>query len=295
MALPYRKFRLLNGNNDLFTLTEQTYKVFADDPQGLGFSKTMSTLRLGNDYFIPYQIFNLDQISFTIRFYDDNLSDKYQKYNDFISFLSFKPLYLQYQKPNSFVWYRRQVETLSLTKTQVNYENGMLETPLVLQPLSFWEDNATNIIETDNQFESGKIYPINYPFTYGNTSLSNISLTSNGMLESPLEITINGAITNPQYILYDENDNVYGRGKFNGQFDYIYINSDEANETIELQRGGLILDNPLSYQDLTIGSPNEINITFLKLQTGNSKFRFIVDSGFSGSVKLEWRNRYVTI
>lgn len=296
MAIPYRKFRLQNANGTYFTLTEPTYKVFADDPTGLGFSKTLSTLRLGDDNLITYSLFNLDQIHFEILFYDDKLTDKYQKYNDFINFLSFKPIYLQYQKPNSFVWYRRQVEPLSLSKTQVQYKTSMLVCPLELLPLTFWEDDISNVVHTSNQIErGGKIYPITYPFAYGNVSLSNIPIVSNGMLATPLEITINGLVSNPQYIVYDENDVVYGRGKFNGTFDNIYINSDEANEQLILERGGLVLDNPLSYQDLTVGSPNEIYITFLKLKTGNSKLRFIVDGAFDGDVKIEWRNRYVTV
>lgn len=295
MAIPYRKFRLYNGVGNYFTLTEPTYKVFADDPAGLGYSKTMQTLRLGDDYAVPYQIFNLDQISFTIRFYDDKLADKYQKYNDFINFLSHKPLYLQYQRPNSFTWYRRRIETLSLGKTQVDWQNRMLSCPFVVQPLTFWEDDKSNVIETDNQFESGKVYPITYPIVYGNTSINNIDMTAIGLLDAPIQLTIDGTVVNPQYILYDEKGNVYGRGKFNGTFDRVYVNSDEAEEYVELQRGGLILDNPLSYQDLTIGSPNDIYVTFLKLKTGNSKIRFVVDSGFTGSVRLEWRNRYVTV
>lgn len=295
MALPYRKFKLKNGVGAEFTLTEPTFKAFASNPQGLGYSKTISTLRLGDDNLIPYQIFNLDQMSFEILFYDDSLSDKYQKYNDFVSFLSRKPLYLQYQKPNSFTWYRRAIETLTLTKTEVDHDSKILRCPFTILPLSFWEDDTANVIETDNQIESGKVYPIRYPFSYGDTALSNIPLTSLGMLNTPLEITISGTVVNPQWILYDENDNVYGRAKLNGSFDSVYVNSDEANEQLVLERGGLILDNPMSYQDLTIGSPNEIFITFLKLQTGKSKIRFIVDGGFDGTVKIVWRNRYVTV
>lgn len=295
MAIPYRKFKLVNGAGSEFALTNPNHKVFGDNPQGLGYSKTMQTLRLGDDNLIPYQIFNLDQMSFDIVFYDTSLADKYQKYNDFVNFLSHKPLYLLYQKPNSFTWYRRRVETLSLTKTQVQYDTGHLRCTFTIIPLSFWEDDIANVIETDNQIESGKIYPIKYPIMYGNTNLSNIPMTSNGMLNTPIKLTINGSVTNPQWILYDDNDVIYGRGKLNGTFDHVYINSDEAEEEMVLERGGLILDNPMSYQDLTVGSPNQIYITFMKLQTGKSKMRFIVDGGFSGSVKVEWRNRYVTV
>ena len=290
----YRKFKLLNGLNMTFTLTDRNFKVFGNNPQGLGYSRTMNLLRLGDDNAIPYQMINLDTINLEILFYDDNLADKYQKYNDFVNFLSHKPLYLQYQKPNSFTWYRRRVEVLSLSKSEVTIDS-ILHCPLVLQTLSFWEDNDSNVIDTDNTLIDGKVYPITYPFYYGNTALTNIPLVSVGVLDSPLEITINGTIVDPQYILYDANDNVYGMGKFNGTFDKVYINSNEANEEVQLERNGILLDNPLYYQDLSIGSPNEVYITFLKIKTGTSKLSFIVDLDFDGDIKIEWRNRYVSV
>ena len=296
MPSSYRKFKLVNGDGKEFNFTDPSYKVFADSPQGLGYSKTITSLRLGDDLLIPYSIFNLDQISFTIRFYDDKLADIYQKYNDFINFMSYKPLYLLYQKPNSFTWYRRRIETLSLGKTQVDYQNRMLSCPFTIQPLTFWEDDKANVIKISNNEQSnGKEYPITYPFSYAGKSFDNIDITTTGLLDMPLKITIDGTVTNPQYIIYDSKGTMYGTGKFIGTFDKLFINSDEAEEEIQLMRGGLIIDNPLSYQDLTIGSPNEIYVTFLKLKTGKSKLRFVLDSGFDGSVLIEWRNRYVTV
>lgn len=296
MALEYRKFKLVNGKGTEYQLTDKAFKVFANNPQGLGYSKTLSKIRLGDEDLVYYTKFNLDDLSFELLFYDSKLSDKYQKYQEFINFLSFKPLYLLYQAPNSFTWYRRKVESVSLSKSQVNYNDRMLHCNFVLTALSFWEDNTSNIIETNNQtLEGGKIYPITYPIVYGQSSVSNIGLTAVGLLESPLEITINGLITDPAWTLYDENDNIYGRAKFIGTFDKVYVNSKETDEEIVLMRNNLKLDNPLSYQDLTIGSPNEIFITFLKLQVGRSKITFFVGDNFVGNVKVEWRNRYVSI
>lgn len=292
----YRKFRLQNSNNTIYELADKNFKVFGSDPEGLGFSKTISMLRLGDELSIPYSMINLDTITFELLFYDDSLADKYQKYTDFIDFISHKPLYLLYNTPNTFDWYRRRIESLSLSKTEVSAEDSMLHCTYKMQCLTFWEDDKSNVIETSNQEEDGgKTYPITYPFEYGQSSVSNISLTSVGVLDSPLEITIDGLITNPQYVLYDSDDNVYGRGKFNGTFDKVYVNSLESQENIQLTYNGLILDNPLGYQDLSVGNPNEIYVTFLQLKTGKSKLRFIVDDTFTGKVRVEWRNRYVSI
>lgn len=291
----YRKFRLMNGNNNYYDLTEHSNKVFANEPSGLGYSRTISVLRLGDEILQPYSQINLDTISFELLFYDSTLSEKYQKYMDFVNFLSYKPLYLLYQRPNSFTWYRRRIEVMSLDKTEVELD-GMLHCDIQIQTLSFWEDDEKQVLTVTNQIdESSKVYPITYPFVYGATSLTNIPLVSIGLLEAPLEITIDGTVTNPQYILYDHNDVIYGRGRFIGTFDKVYINSKESEESIVLTRGGLILSNPLGYQDLTVGSPDEVYVTFLKLKTGQSKLRFNVDSGFDGSVTISWRNRYVSV
>lgn len=295
--MQYRKFRIQNANGDFFELTDKNYKVFASRPNGLGFSKTISTLRLGNELALIYSMINLDQISFELLFYDDSLSDKYQKYNDFINFISHKPLYLFYQKPNSFNWYRRKYESLSLTKTEVDFDDGMLHCDYVVQPLTFWEDGTSQQMKfhISSEIQDGKIYPIEYPIIYGFNGSSSFDLNTLSLLETPLKLTINGTVTNPQYVLYDDKNTIYGRGKFIGTFDSIHVNSIESEEQIALLRNDLILDNPYGYQDLTVGNPSEIFVTFMKLKVGRSKFRFILDEEFEGDVILEWRNRYATV
>lgn len=291
----YRKFRLLNGKNNYYELTEKNFKVFANQPQGLGFTKTMSLLRLGDENIVSYSQVNLDTINLELLFYDEQNADKYQKYEEFINFISFKPLYLLYQRPNSFDWFRRQIENASLTKTEVSVD-GMLRCDYEIQCLTFWEDNEVNVLEPKINTEvESKQYPLQYPFMYGGEGMENLKLYSKGILESPLQITIDGIVTDPQYILYDENENIYGHGKFIGTFDKVYVNSKESEETVELTRNGTLVDNPLGYQDLTVGNANQIYVTFLKLKTGLSTLRFITSQEFTGNVKIEWRNRYVSV
>lgn len=291
----YRKFKLVNANNNEFTLTEKNFKVFANDPNGLGFSKSISTLRLGDEELLLYSLVNLDNINFELLFYDDKLSDKYQKYVEFMQFISFKPLYLYYQRPNGFEWYRRKIEIVSLSKSEVSFEDSMLHCNLVMKTLGFWEDDIAEEIVLEKQEQQGKIYPITYPFTYGGNSFSGVDLISKGLLDTPLEIQINGTSEDAEWIIYDNNDNIYGRAKFNGTFDAIYVNSRESEEEIKLLYNGTFVDNPLSYQDLTVGSPNQIYITFLKLKVGRSKISFNFDLSFEGNVVIKWRNRYVSV
>jgi hypothetical protein len=294
--MQYRKFKLLNSRGDEYTLTEKNFKVFANNPQGLGFSKSISTLRLGDEEVLLYSMVNLDTISFELLFWDDDLGEKYEKYREFMSFISFKPLMLYYQRPNSFDWFRRRIEIVSLGKTEVSFDDSMLHCPLNMKTLGFWEDDIEHILEIEKtETEEGKIYPITYPINYGSNSLSGIQVISQGLLDTPVEIYVNGYTENAEWIIYDSNDTIYGRTKFIGEFDSIYVNSRESEEDIKLFKNGLYLDNPLSYQDLTVGSPNEINITFLKLKAGQSKISFLLGLEFEGNVVIKWRNRYVSV
>lgn len=292
----YRKFSLVNGNNATWTFADPNIKVFGTNPSGLGFSTDASFLRLGDDQLLTYEQYSMVEKTLDIIFYDDTLEKIYKKYNDFIKFLSYKDIYLLYQTPASSTSYRMKVQVTSLSKGEVSPDNSALTCALSLLPMTFWEDNIKNTIEVSNDSgEGGKSYPLDRPYYYASSSASNIQIESIGTINAPVEITINGTATNPQYSMFDENDNLIGIGRFVGTFDSVYVNSDEAEENIVLTQGGVALDNPYNYQDLTIGQADESYVTFLKLQAGVNKIVFSLDAGFDGTVKIEWRNRYVSV
>lgn len=292
----YRILSLVNGNNATWTLADPKTKVFGTNIAGFGFSTDASFLRLGDDQLLTYEQYSMVEKTMDIIFYDDTLEKIYKKYNDFIKFLSFKDIYLLYQTPASSTSYRMKVQVSSLSKGEVSPDNSALTCALSLIPLSFWEDNIKNTIEVSNDAgEGGKAYPLERPYFYAASSASDIQIETRGTINAPVEISIIGEATNPQYSLFDENDNLIGIGRFVGTFDSVYVNSDEAEETIILMQNGVALENPYNYQDLTIGQADESYITFIKLQTGVNKIAFTLDAAFEGSVKVEWRNRYVSV
>lgn len=292
----YRKFSLVNGNNTTWTFADPSVKVFGTNPAGLGFATDSSFLRLGDDQLLTYEQYSMVEKTLDVIFYDDTLDKIYKKYNDFIKFLSYKDIYLLYETPGSSTAYRMKVQVVSLSKGEVSPDNSALTCSLSMIPLTFWEDNIKNTIEVGNDTgEGGKSYPLERPYYYASSSASSIQIESIGTINAPVEISIIGSATNPQYSMFDEYDNLIGIGRFVGTFDSVYVNSDEAEESIVLMRNGVALENPYNYQDLTIGSPDESYLTFLKLQTGVNKIVFALDSGFDGSVKIEWRNRYVSV
>lgn len=282
----------MNGNGDVQTLTEPNDKVFGHNPTGLGFTTSPAFLRLGNDNIKTYSQYDMIEKELEILFYDDGNIVKYQKYNDFVKFIVIEPVYLIYEINDKA--YRMKVHIDSLSKGEVNYEDSMLHCNLSMTPLSFWEDNLPNIIETSRSVDDGKSYPLTRPYEYGSVTTDNIEINSVGTLDSPLAITINGQTTNPTYEIRDEFGNVYGKGKFIGTFDKVVVNAEEAEETIELYQNGVLVVNPYNYQDLSIGD-GKAYLTFIKMKTGLNKLSFGLDAGFGGSVKVEWRNRYVSV
>lgn len=292
-----RKFSLTNANNTTWALTDPSFLSFGANPEGLGFAAESSYMRVGNDNLLTYSQYTMVEKSFDILFYGASREAEYKMYNDFIKFLVYEPIYLLYETPNSDTTYRMKVKVASLGKTEISPENSALVCPISLTPLSFWEDNLENTIVVSNDVGTdGKHYVLNRPYYYASSDTSNIPIPCRGTLDSPLQITITGSSTNPQYTLYDETDTAYGTGKFTGAFDSVYVNSEEADESIVLVRNGSPLSNPYNYQDLTVGSPDTIQVTFLKLRAlTDSKMSLNLSSGFSGTVSITWRNRYLSV
>lgn len=60
----------------------------------------------------------------------------------------------------------------------------------------------------------GKKYPFKYPYSYGSSKVENNEINNVYILDIPLIITIDGAISNPTISLIDENNEIYNTVKF---------------------------------------------------------------------------------
>ena len=92
-----RKFYITNGKNNVKYLTVPSSKIFMNDPKGLGYSQTLSTDQYGNKINAQADT-NFGTIDGEIVFLNDTMSGKYDKYNSFVDFLSYKPLVLYRQQ-----------------------------------------------------------------------------------------------------------------------------------------------------------------------------------------------------
>lgn len=290
----YRIFYLQNAKGERFELTNVNFKQFFNNPSGLGFTKTYSSMRLGNVDTITSELFNLPIITGAIIFYHSSTASIYESYKKLIAFLNEGKIFLYYQTPNVSAPYYAEVNCIQVDKSEVGETDGILSCNVQFKMLEFWKTSIEREITVTTEFETGKKYPLKRPYYYGGNSLTNITVYNEGTMETPIEIEVNGECNTPQINFY-QNGEQYGAIKLDGEFDYVRINSKDDEEAIELMHQGSMLANPLSYQDLSVGNPNQIYVTFVKLKQGTSNIVISFSSSFDGEVKLRWSDSYVSV
>lgn len=290
----YRVFWLENSSGIKYSLIEDNH--FLASPAGLGFSKNLTTVTLGNTNTVLSETYNLQSDMFTgyVQFFGDTNAERYRGYNDFTRFLMFTPLTLHYQTPNSDKAYHCTVAVSSLQKSETG-QDSILSCPITLVKETLWYDDTENVIDVTNAIPDSKKYALDRPYHYGIVLTSNITVLNAGTSDTPMKIEIIGACENPMYYVYDRDDTLYGICRINGTYDYVCIDSDEANENIILKKNDAYIANAINYQDLTVGSPNQIFVTFIRLKAGTSTIVCKLDDDFSGHVKVTWRNSYATV
>ena len=291
-----RQFWLSNADDVVYSLNEvkpNGVDVFLHDPSGLGYTVEMSTIKLGNSNLIINEDYVLPPLEGEVLF-KGTLRNVYQQYQEFIRFLSKRPITLHYLPPNTFNSYGCSIRVTSLEKTEVQTD-GLLHCPIIMNRQTLWSSDNPNIIDSSNSISNGKSYPLSRPYTYGEVSLENIRMTNDGMTDAPIKVEIFGACTDPSYNLYDDENNLYGSCKILGTYDYVMVDSGDLTEEIILKRNGSVIANAVNQQDLTVGSPNQVYVTFLRLHPGVSKLAFDMDENFTGTVRITWSNFYVSV
>ena len=286
-----RNFWLENALGAKYQL--RTESVFFNAPMGLGYGVDITTLRLGNSNLITSEEYNLGSVTGEV-FFLDRRETAYQRYLEFAQFLYERPITLHYTPPNTQESYSCQVRVTSVEKGDMGADH-ILRIPITMYRQTMWYSDTEHTIEAMNVSLEGKMYPLARPYHYGLISINNVPLFNAGVAEAPLKIEIDGEVTDPQVSIYDNNNVRYGVAKLLGSYDYVMINSDELNEEIVLERDGSAIANAVNYQDLSVGDPRKVYVTFLKLRPGRSSLVFSVGGEFSGKTRVTWRNTYVTV
>lgn len=291
----YRKFWLENKNGDIWHFANQG-DTFGHSPTGLGLSSNYSFIRLGDSEMTTFFQYNLLDIGLKIIFLGDTNSDIYQKYFNFIQFISQEPLLFHYQTPNLInESYFRNVILVGLEKSEILPETRTLDCQLQLKPTTLWRSSKEEVVEINSGYEDGKSYPLNRPYHYIGNNVERIKLFNKSTQYLSLIIEVFGVALNPTFRLFDNKGELYGIGRFIGQYEYVYVNSFDSEEEIKLYDGAAYLPNPASYQDLEVGIPNKVFVTFLKIKPGENTLRFLFDNVFDGYIVVRWRNEYASI
>lgn len=290
-----RNLWLTNSDEEKYELTDQKDRqVFLANPSGLGLRINYSTTRIGDNEKITSKIYEILPVDGELLFYNNSLDVIYENYFTFLQFISKSPIYLHYKTPNSNESYRTLCEVESLGKTEVD-KDGAMHCPITFKRLTHWYSDREIVYIATNDIESGgKEYPLIRPYSYGLLSPRNIPITNDSIMETPFKFEIDGEVTDLQYSV-SQNGEVYGRGKLIGSYDYVMVNSDELEENIVLKIDDSIIPNAFNYQDLTVGSPNKIYVTFLHFKPGNSILNFSLGNDFNGKVKVSWRKKYLSV
>lgn len=284
-----RKFWITNGNNQTIQFTDGISKIFLNNPTGLGMSNSITTLNYNEKMNVISNVQEFGSIGGEMLFYDYANKDKYEAYNDFITFLSFKPLTFFYQIPSEPAkTYSIDVDIMSIDKTEVK-KDDLLKCDFQLQTLSRWKGEKVTVSGSGSEFE----------------------ITNDSHMPVGFEITMTfeNSVVNPSFTL-EQDDAVYGIAKFIDQYDTsivrpglvpihfksVYVNSNDGEQNVELKNSSSsVLPNPLSYQDLSV-SNGQVYVTFMKLARGTSILKIYSDDTVqTANVLLEFIPLYRSV
>lgn len=269
--MSYRKFWIENADGQTVQLADEQSKIFLNNPTGLGYSNAIEVNQYSDALSIASKEQNFATVSGELLFYDYINADRYEQYNDFITFLQSEPLTFYYQIPESTPrTFSMDVALSSIDKTE-SKSDGMMRCSFTLQGLSRWKGDEVVIQGSSNTY----------------------SIVNDGHMPVGYEIELEGSLSDP-YVLLRQDGELYGEAKFLDTFDRVYVNSKDGEQEVILEQGGSVLPNPLSYQDLSI-SNGAIYVTFVKLARGTSELEIGMDSGSLTSVEIRFTPIYRSV
>lgn len=289
-----RKFWLINAQGNRFDFNDDNVLLYT--PQGLGFTRSYSSILVGNSEIVTSQQFNLTDVTGELLFKDSTNGLVYQDYLNFIQFVKYKPLELHYQTPNNLTSYHCDVIFTQADKGEINAADSMLHVPVTFHRLTEWLTDEDTVFNLDNSpVGNGKTYDLTYDYAYAGTNLQGTTITNSGTDDVGFVLEVFGEVQNMQFTL-TQNGEQYAICKINGTYDYVMIDSVERTENIYLEYQGSAVTNPEQYQDFTVAN-GESYLTWTKLRVGQSIFAFTcgnIDT-FNGTVRISFKTSYASV
>lgn len=183
-----RRFKFVNASGvewDLMRLD-----AFFHAPDGLGFSRTITSFRAGDEWLETDAYLDQHVVS------GEMVLAGYETYQDFAAFIYDDPLYLCYAPLNQ--WYRIRCKVQALGKTEIGDSNRLI-CPITITCSGMWHRLSIASAETGDVTQE-KNYSYSYNYTYFDGRIGTIPI-ENGDYESPIVLSIFGPVTNPAWSL----------------------------------------------------------------------------------------------
>ena len=194
-----REFKLINEKGQEYSLMDLYNYCFLSEPSGLGYSYSTEYQQLGNTFFTNLRKMEQGQISGIANF---SSYDNYRKLIDFIE--NSEQLRFAYKIPyaTGTKEYFKDVQIQNITKTQKQID-GILKETITFDCLSLWyeENTIEYTIEPMTDEMRWNFYWDSY---FNDNNSTNMEYFNNGQVEAPIEIEIDGAVSNPKIELFIE-------------------------------------------------------------------------------------------
>ena len=252
-----RKFYIINDRGSRFDFGSGT-KVLVQNPQGLGFSRSITYVAYDDIFRKLDERNELGEISLELVFLEG-----YPGYRRFLSFVQEGGEVTFYYQSDETRYVFCELESLSKTELQA----GALVCTLKVRKLSYWFRDVTAEISIDIG-RSGKAYPYRYSYQYSSSYKGMTKLTNGGWCKAPLRLVMTGDMENPEVIISKDGEEVSRlRIMYSSKDMTVSVDSFPTRQSITIRDGDETFDG-YEYQDFECG-----NFLFLPKGTYDLEFR----------------------
>lgn len=194
-----REFNLVNDKGQKYSLMDIEHACLMTEPTGLGYSYADEYEQLGNTFISNLRKIEQGQIEGTLNFLN------YDNYRNIITFIEKSDaLKFEYKIPyeDGAKTFYKDIQLQSITKTE-KMVNGIISESVIFDNLSLWYMENTAIYEMSGG-EGEMRWNFNWDPRFSNYSVRSLSFVNEGHVEAPIEVTIDGNVTNPKIQLYIE-------------------------------------------------------------------------------------------
>lgn len=307
-----RTFKLY-GNTTGTYIYFNSNNNFLINPQNLGINIKNTYQRLGNKNIKTDEEFIFQTFLAEIYFLN------YQKYTDFITFISKNKTngFRLYYSPYTDYERYSECDFTEISKTELD-EYKRLKSTFKIELKSYWllditksstfEEDATlgkeyilDETETNPLFAYAYVYLEDtdedsdslfyYNYRYNIAGKNTVTLINNGSVETSLKIVLNGVATNPTLALYDVNGNLIQNASFTitvASGEQFIIDSDEENMKIALINTSLEEIDETQTQDYS-------KTTYITLPVGEYNLIISDDNAVAITGYVEYKLQYLGV